>query len=244
MQIKGIVFDKDGTLIDYARTWVPINIRAAEYAAAGDPELARRLLALGGHDPDANVVGGGSLLAAGHTGEIAEAWVAAGAPHAHPALVTGLDAIFTEGAEGSVPVTDLAALFARLVARGITLGVATSDSAAGARATLQSVGLGGQDFFVAGYDSGHGGKPQPGMVLAFCERAGIQPAEVAVVGDNLHDIHMGRAAGCGLCIGVLTGTASEDELAAEADYVIPGIDRLEALLDRLDAWPDASGGNT
>lgn len=238
MQIKGIVFDKDGTLIDYARTWVPINIRAAEYAAAGDTALARRLLALGGHDPDANVVGGGSLLAAGHTGEIAQAWVEAGAPHPHPGLVEALDAIFTEGAEGSVAVTDLAALFARLVERGMTLGVATSDSAAGAHATLKSVGLGGQDFFVAGYDSGHGGKPEAGMVLAFCRQNGIEPSEVAVVGDNLHDIHMGRAAGCGLCVGVLTGTASEAELAAEADHVIGGIDRLEALLDDLGAWPE------
>ncbi len=52
----------------------------------------------------------------------------------------------------------------------MTLGVATSDSAAGAHATLKSVGLGGQDFFVAGYDSGHGGKPEAGMVLAFCRQ--------------------------------------------------------------------------
>ncbi|WP_018698458.1 HAD family hydrolase [Amorphus coralli] len=237
MHIKGIVFDKDGTLIDYARTWVPINIRAAEHAAAGDADLARRLLDVGGHHPDDNVVAGGSLLAAGHTGEIAEAWIEAGAPHKHATLVDALDAIFTEGAAGSVAVTDLAALFRRLVDRGVAVGVATSDSAAGARATLKSVGLDGQTFFVAGYDSGHGGKPQPGMVNAFCRDNGLDASEVAVVGDNLHDIHMGRAAGCALAIGVLTGTASREELEAEADHVISGIDMLEALFDRLEAWP-------
>lgn len=239
-KLKGVLFDKDGTLIDYARTWVPINVRAAEHAAAGDAELQARLLALGGHDPDTHTVAGGSLLAAGHTGEIAEAWVGAGAPHAHERLVKALDAIFTEGAEGSVAVTDLAALFERLMARGLDVGVATSDSAAGAKATLKSVGLAGHTFFVAGYDSGHGGKPQPGMVLAFCKANGLDPSEVAVVGDNLHDIRMGRAAGCALCIGVLTGTASQEELAAEADHVIGGIDQLEALFDQLGVWPEAA----
>ncbi|MDQ0313770.1 HAD family hydrolase [Amorphus orientalis] len=239
-KIKGIVFDKDGTLVDYARTWVPINVRAAEHAASGDPDLKARLLALGGHDPQTHVVAGGSLLAAGHTGEIAEAWVGAGASHDHATLVEALDAIFTEGAEGSVAVTDLAALFERLLARGVAVGVATSDSAAGARATLKSIGLDGHTFFVAGYDSGHGGKPQPGMVLAFCRDNGLEPGEVAVVGDNLHDIRMGRAAGCALCVGVLTGTASREELEAEADHVIGGIDELEALFDRLDAWPEGA----
>ncbi len=238
MRIKGILFDKDGTLIDYARTWVPINVRAAEHAAAGDEALAANLLALGGHDPESHEVKGGSLLAAGHTGEIAEAWVGAGAPHDHASLVAALDRIFTEGAAGAVAVMDLAALFRRLAERGLKLGVATSDSAAGAMATLSRVGLGGQTFFVAGYDSGHGGKPEPGMVLAFCREAGLEPSEVAVVGDNLHDIRMGRAAGCALCIGVLTGTAKRAELEAEADHVIGGIDQLEALFDRLGVWPE------
>ncbi|MEW5421962.1 HAD family hydrolase [Amorphus sp. 3PC139-8] len=239
-KLKGVLFDKDGTLIDYARTWVPINIRAAEHAASGDADLQARLLTLGGHDPETHTVAGGSLLAAAHTGEIAEAWVEAGAPHEHATLVDALDAIFTEGAKGSVAVTDLSALFRRLMERGLAVGVATSDSAAGARATLKSVGLDGHTFFVAGYDSGHGGKPQPGMVHAFCRANDLKPSEVAVVGDNLHDIRMGRAAGCALCIGVLTGTASQEELAAEADHVIGGIDQLEALFDQLGVWPEAA----
>ena len=62
-----------------------------------------------------------------------------------------------------------------------------------------------------------------------------------MVGDNLHDIRMGRAAGCGLCVGVLTGTATRAELEAEADHVIEGIDRLEALFDELGVWPVRRG---
>ena len=33
MAIRGILFDKDGTLIDYRRTWVPINREVADFVA-------------------------------------------------------------------------------------------------------------------------------------------------------------------------------------------------------------------
>ena len=33
MPIRAVLFDKDGTLLDYHRTWGPINLAAAEIAA-------------------------------------------------------------------------------------------------------------------------------------------------------------------------------------------------------------------
>ncbi len=87
--------------------------------------------------------------------------------------------------------------------------------------------------FAAGYDSGHGFKPDPGMVHGFCARTGLVPAEVAVIGDNLHDLEMGRRGGVGLVVGVLTGTGERAELTAHADHVLDGIRDLEALLDSL-----------
>ncbi len=232
--ITGIVFDKDGTLTDYHLTWSPLNEAAAAMAAGGDPELTAHLLDLGGRDPRTGRVRGGSLLAAADTREIAEAWASAGATGDVDSLVRRIDEIFEAGAEHAVPVTATAELFGRLRSRGLTLGVATSDSEAGARATLQRLGVDiVRDLFVAGYDSGHGRKPSPGMVDAFRAANGLPPGSVAVVGDNLHDIRMGRAAGCGLCIGVLTGTGSREELAAEADYVLDSIVELEALIERL-----------
>ncbi|MGM0584227.1 MAG: HAD family hydrolase [Pseudomonadota bacterium] len=232
--IRGILFDKDGTLIDYHRTWSPINRRAAEHASGGEAALRDRLLEVGGQDPATGRVRGGSLLAASNTEEIAQAWREAGARDAGD-LVAALDRIFTEGAAGSAPVCDLPALFARLSGRGLRLGVATSDSEAGARATLRALGVEADSLFVAGYDSGHGVKPQAGMAQAFMRHYGLTPGDVAVVGDNLHDMEMGRAAGCALRVGVLTGTATREELAEAADHVIESIDRLEALLARAAA---------
>jgi phosphoglycolate phosphatase len=53
---------------------------------------------------------------------------------------------------------------------------------------------------------------------------------VAVVGDNLHDLEMARAAGAGLAVGVLSGTSAIDELGPHADHVIASIAELPEVL--------------
>jgi phosphoglycolate phosphatase len=231
--IRAILFDKDGTLLDFQRTWGPMNVAAAKYAAQGDEGLARHLLSRGGMDPDTHITRPDSLLAASSTHEIAAAWVEAGSRFKVDDLAHEMDRMFTEGAVAAVPVTDLEALFARLKRRGLHLGIASSDSEAGIRAMVSHFGLAPHLDFVAGYDSGHGRKPTAGMVSGFLAAVGISAAEVAVVGDNLHDMEMANAAGAGLKVAVLTGTGTQASLSAHADVCLDGITDLEALLDRL-----------
>jgi phosphoglycolate phosphatase len=234
MTIRGVLFDKDGTLLDFQATWLPVLREAAAAAAGGVGENAGHLLAVGGYDVSLEQVRAGSLLAAGNTAEIAAAWAAHLPGRDTYELVALLDRIFVEGgARHATPVTDLGPLFARLKGRGLALGVATSDSLQGARASLAGFGVLDRLDFLAGYDSGHGVKPNPGMVEGFCAATGLAAAEVAVVGDNLHDLEMGRAAEAGLVVGVLSGNAARGELEVLADYVLDGIAEIEALLDGL-----------
>jgi len=228
--IAAVLFDKDGTLIGYDASWGPVNRELAAIAAEGDAELADRLLLACGMDPVTGHVKPDSLLAAGNTAEIAAGLIAAGSPCALQPLTERLDRLFTEAAGKSVAVTDLQAFFGRLKDRGYKLGVASSDNEASIRELAKRFGFDVYLDFVAGYDSGHGVKPQPGMVLGFCEATGLKPEQVAVVGDNNHDLHMGRNAGAGLRIGVLTGTGSRESLAADGDYCFDDITGLEALL--------------
>lgn len=230
--IRAILFDKDGTLLDYEKTWGTINRAAAALAAHGDHALAMRLLDIGGIDPASGLTRADSLLAAGNTSEIAQAWVAAGSPYGVADLTAALDDLFTQSATRAVPVTDLDALFQRLTARGLILGIASSDSEAAIRATLRTLGVSGHVRCAIGYDSGHGSKPGPGMLLGFAAAIGIAPAEIAVVGDNLHDMEMARSGGAGLRIGVLTGTGRQETLAAAADLCLPSIADLEGQLFR------------
>ncbi|OJF90391.1 HAD family hydrolase [Pararhizobium antarcticum] len=228
--IAGILFDKDGTLLDYAKSWVPVNYELARIAAKGDEALARRLLIACGMDPDTGYVTPDSLLAAGNTVEIATGMVEAGAPFTVEALREKLDHLFANSAALAVPVTDLATFFAGLHAKGYRLGVASSDNERSIRETAKRFGFDRYLDYVAGYDSGYGTKPEPGMVHGFCAATGLAPHEVAVVGDNNHDLHMGRNAGAGLTVAVLTGTGSPQSLSAASDHCIPDITGLEAVL--------------
>ncbi|CAD7053233.1 HAD family hydrolase [Pseudorhizobium endolithicum] len=230
--IAGILFDKDGTLIRYDESWSPVNREAARIAAAGDLQLEPRLLLAVGMDPQTGLTRADSLLAAGNAAEIALGFEAAGSPIDAAELTVLLDELFVRATEYAVPVTDLRALFSRLKARGLKLGIASSDNELSIRQTAERFGITSCVDFVAGYDSGFGTKPDAGMLLGFCAATRLEPRQVAMVGDNRHDLQMGANAGAGAKIGVLTGTGSRETLAELADICIEDITALETLLRR------------
>ena len=229
-KIAGILFDKDGTLLNYDASWLPVNRELARIAARDDQALADHLLLACGMDPVTGRIVPDSLLAAGNTHQISEGLIAAGSTLDLHDLIVQLDDLFAGAAAFSVPVTDLGAFFRRLKARGYRLGVASSDNERSIRQTAERFGFIDCLDYIAGYDSGFGVKPEPGMVLGFCRATGLVPEQVAMVGDNNHDLHMGRNAGVGLNVGVLTGTGSPESLGAASDYCLADITLLEELL--------------
>jgi phosphoglycolate phosphatase len=229
--MRGILFDKDGTLINFDATWPRLYEILALDLAGGDSARAETMLVEGGFDPATRRVRSGSTLAAGNTIDIARLWFPELAPEPHRAMVARIDAAFYEnGIRYSVPVPGLAATLAALSANGYAMGVATSDGTAGTRAALQALGVAAHLPHVFGYDSVARPKPAPDMVHAFAAATGLDPAEIVVVGDNNHDLAMARAAGAGAAIGVLTGNSSADDLAGLADAVLASIGDLPEWL--------------
>jgi phosphoglycolate phosphatase len=99
-------------------------------------------------------------------------------------LMQLLDKTFVEGAESPWPICDLKALMQSLAGSGMAIGIASSDGEASIRRTLEVLGLTSEVGFIAGYDSGHGPKPEPGMLLAFALHLGLHPSQIVMVGDN------------------------------------------------------------
>jgi len=232
--IRGIVFDKDGTLIHFEQTWTPAYVESAEALAReiGRPGLAATWLEATGRDPATGRIRPGTLLASATVDVIAAEWHAL-SPElpALDALIPWLDTFWERRAlELLAPVGDLPGLFDRLRSNGLRLGVATNDSEQAAHSTVARLGLADRVDFVAGYDSGHGAKPAPGMILAFCAALGLAPAEVAMIGDSPADLAAGRAAGCGRVIGVLTGTSPAEVLGPLADVVLEDVHALPGTL--------------
>ncbi|MFD1694804.1 HAD family hydrolase [Roseibium aestuarii] len=228
-QIRAILFDKDGTLLDFDRTWSRINLAAARHGARGDTAVAEHFLRLGGQDPVTGRTAAGSLFAAGNAVEIAEAWVAAGAAFDHTTLARDLDRIFAEGMTEAVPLPGVPEVFAQLSGMDLLLGVASSDSEASVRVFVEGLGAASSFRFLCGYDSGHGPKPEPGMVQGFAAATGLTADSIAMVGDNTHDLEMARRAGAGLAIGVLSGTGTRADLAPLADLILDSVAELPAF---------------
>jgi phosphoglycolate phosphatase len=237
MTIRGVLFDKDGTLFDFRTMWLPAYRAAAEWlaAAAGDPGLAGRLLAAGGYDVASGRLDAASPLAGGTIEAIVALWRSEpGLARIDGAAGRVQEILRIEAGRAARPVTDLAALFGGLRRRGLRLGVATTDATASAHDVLARFAVTSLIDFVAGFDAGFGAKPDPGLVHAFCARTGLTGAEVAVVGDSLVDMTMARDAGAGLKVGVLTGVTSRETLEGVADHVLGSVAELDRLLDRAE----------
>mgnify|MGYP000881496253 CR=1 FL=1 len=73
-------------------------------------------------------------------------------------------------------------------------------------------------------------KPDRRMLLETIAKAGGTPERAVMVGDSLHDIVAGKAAGMAT-VAVLTGIAGAQELSPHADVVLPDISALGAWID-------------
>ena len=224
--LVGVLFDKDGTLIDFQQTWGPAIHAMIEILAGGDGELVMAQAdALHFSHEDKRFMKS-SALVAGSSADYARRWGDALRRTDYDALKREIDALAAvELLKTLTPICETRELFASLRAMGLRLGIATNDSERSAREQIEALGLADLVDFVAGYDTGHGAKPEPGMVLAFARSLGAQPRQILMVGDSVHDLEAGRSGGA-VAVAVLSGLAERAELAPHADFVIEHVGDL------------------
>lgn len=226
-----VVFDKDGTLLDFHAMWggwaIELGRRldgATRRPVAGD------VFATIGFDPTSGRVRPGAPLAVATMGEIREV-VAAVIRRWCPSVIAAREAVETawfipDPVTSAIPMGDLPGLFAALRDSGRSIAIATTDDRAPTDASLRALGVRGLVSAIACGDDGIGVKPDPRMLLALCETVTVPPARTAVIGDTLADLRMARAAGAGIAIGVLSGIDDADSLGTVADLVLPSIGDL------------------
>jgi len=227
--IDGVIFDKDGTLFDFRQSWGGWARRLL-HELAQDEAQARVLGHTMGFDPESGHFAPDSPVIAATSDEIAACLLPHLPGYTIHSLASRMNALSaTAKMAEAVP---LLPLLAALRARGLKIGLATNDTEAPARVHLGAHGLTGFFDFIAGCDSGHGGKPAPGQLIAFASQTGLDPSRVAMVGDSRHDLIAGRAAGM-RTVAVLTGIAEAGELSPLADAVLPDIGGLPDWIDTL-----------
>ncbi len=226
-----VVFDKDGTLIGFDSMWRDWALEIADrLSRAVERDVRSPLYAMLGFDAATGSVaphGGLAATPMARLRETTQALLIAGGSSEADAAAAMDEAWHAPDPEATAqPLADLRPLFTDLRAGGRRIAVATSDDREPTERTLVSLGVEALVDATVCADDGVPVKPAPDMVLRVCAVVGVDPVRTAVVGDAPADLRMGRAAGAGLVVGVLTGVGARADLEPLADLVIGSVEQL------------------
>ena len=228
--IKAVLFDRDGTLLDLQATWAGSFFHILKELTAGRSEVMQIISDEAGYDLEKRRFVEGSMLLTTAPGDYMPRW----AEICECDSVEGFWGHFQSASlkfcdVSPTPLPGALEALEALSNAGLPIGLATNGTEASARRQMAHLGLETLFCYIVGSDSGHGYKPEPGQVLGFADQLQIQPDDVLMVGDSLHDIHAGKAAGS-VTLGLPTGANSREELARDADQVLDTLMDLPLLL--------------
>lgn len=193
MNIRGAVFDLDGTLTDSMYIWNEAPKALVRRYGGEPPEnLAQEIKKMGRREASIYMREKFCLDCS-----VEE-------------LMDGINALVTEEYRCRVPMKPGAdRLLARLAAEGIPCCIATASESAQAQAAMERLGL-WKYFRFAVSCIQYGGKTEPDIYLEAARRLGTDIGETAVFEDALHAARTARKAGFPVC-GVYDASAEEDQ---------------------------------
>ena len=229
---QAIIFDKDGTLIDFDLMWGNWTLQLADRLQASTGlDFRQALCECYGYDiPRRKILPDGKLTCTPmwRLRELmVEVVASCGIPSIEASHVVAQAWHVPDAVTLARPFTDIQKLFLNIHALGIKIAIATTDDREPTQLMFEAFGV--QDLIstMVCADDGIQAKPAPDMMTAICQRIHVQPCNVIVIGDTVADLQMARSAGAGYVVGVLSGVGSLANLTPLADILIDNIDTLQ-----------------
>lgn len=238
--IKGILFDKDGTLIDFFALWLnaaleTIPLFLEQNGIEPTEETEEFLLGVIGVE-NGKVNPRGALayksykeIAEDICGALKEKQVFLEADKVRRQIET----LFVENVTGNGAdyrqFVNVESLLENLKASGVAIGMATADTTASAKACLEKINALHLFDYIGADDGVLKPKPAPDMFEQFKKLTGLESGEIAVVGDTYNDIVFAKENG-GIGVGVLSGVSSREDFQGEADYILDSIGDLPKII--------------
>ena len=238
MKTDAIIFDKDGTLIDFDAFWVPVSVGAVEIILERlgiDKTPTDEILeAFGVRDGITSIEG---VLCKGtyeQMGRITHAILTGyGCVRTADEVIALLIEAYNESADkGQIKPTSpqLAQTLTELKAQNKKLAVVTTDNREITLKCLKALGIDGMFDAIYTDDGVMPTKPDPFCVYDFCERFGLERSRVIMVGDTMTDVKFAKNAG--ICsVGLAKADINRDILIGNADTVISEISELRGIID-------------
>ncbi len=237
-KLKGIIFDKDGTLFDYAQVWEDVLKEGIDntFTSMGRKEhhkAKRAMLELMGIDREGKCLPKG-LVFTHRPARILRRFLlyclryrvnAIKAIRGYHQSVKNSEALLTEKLR-TMDFTIQQTLFRELKKAGYAIGIITNDNDSSTSLFLSLMGLEKMVDFVSSRDSHYHRKPHPQAFQAFCKQAGIESHEVAMVGDTITDMVFAKRSKAGYTVALLSGSNDRKRLKAISDVVYTDISAL------------------
>jgi phosphoglycolate phosphatase len=188
----------NGMLADLGRKPVAVeDIRA--YVGRGIPNLVKRILA-------------GNLEAADDP-----------APPPENALANFRKHYGEVNGRAAKPFPGVMEGLAALKAKSLPLGVITNKAVAFTGPLLERTGLAPFLSVAVSGDQLPRQKPDPMPVIWACGRLGVSPADVVMIGDSIHDLKAGHAAGCRVWLVPYGYNEGQDVRGLDCDAIVATI---------------------
>lgn len=241
MDIKGIIFDKDGTLFNYAEVWGPVIKDYVDTVLmtfrTKDEKVARqKIYEIVGVDDKGNNYPDGFLFNHDKIVRIVIKILAFCIQNRiNPVRMYRLMNTLLNSHSRKVIVklksmdfSGVQALMKALNDQGTIIGLVTNDITSNTKGFLEVMGIDHYVRFLRTKESNCKGKPSDASIAQFCSLFGFSRDEIAVVGDSIVDMEYAKAGNVGYTVAVMTGYGKREVLERYADRVY---DRVEELVN-------------